>query len=157
MPVYIVRADETGPVKIGWSNSVVKRMRAIKPTPTTELTIIRLLDVPRCVEPWLHQIFSEQRLNGEWFTFDERMLTIEPFVAPETSPGTLEEDNLCAADIERMATERGRTMQQVCADLGVAYTTFWRWRAGKGEPSLSMYRRLRDAVSTPTESTHQEQ
>lgn len=56
-------------------------------------------------------------------------------------------DDLTAADIERMAGERGMTMPQVCETIGIAYTTFWRWKAARGEPSLSVYRRLRDAVS----------
>lgn len=64
-------------------------------------------------------------------------------------------DDLTAADIERLAAERGRTMQQVCADLGIAYTTFWRWKAKRGEPSLTVYRRFRDAVSNPVETDSQ--
>lgn len=59
------------------------------------------------------------------------------------------DDLLTAADVERLAGERGLTMPQVCDQVGIAYTTFWRWKVAKGEPSLSVYRRLRDAVQPP--------
>lgn len=81
--IYFMRADDDGPVKIGWSKNPVVRSFQIRPTPLTELTIIRLIDGPAWVEKWFHWQFDELRLNGEWFTFDDRMMTLEP---PEDRP-----------------------------------------------------------------------
>lgn len=81
--IYFMQADESGPVKIGWSKNPVARSHQVRPTPETVLTIIRLIDGPDWGERWLHQYFAERRLSGEWFTFDPEMLEVElPAVKP---------------------------------------------------------------------------
>lgn len=78
MPVYMIRAGEDGPLKIGWSKNVPERQKIIQPTIPVELKLVRVLDVAPWVEGWLHQQFKGLRLLGEWFSFDQVMLTIEP-------------------------------------------------------------------------------
>lgn len=62
---------------------------------------------------------------------------------------------LSPADIERLAAEAGLTLKEVCARAGIAQSTFSRWKAGKTEPTLDVYRRIRDAIrpTSPAEST----
>lgn len=57
------------------------------------------------------------------------------------------DDLLSPADVERMAFERGMKLKQVCQRAGIAQSTFWRWKAGKTEPTLDVYRRVRDALA----------
>lgn len=64
-------------------------------------------------------------------------------------------DLLTPSDIEAKAKEAGLSMKQVCARADIAQSTFWRWKNGMTEPTLDVYRRLRDAIA-PTESTPQE-
>lgn len=59
-------------------------------------------------------------------------------------------------EIERLARSRGETMKEVCAAAGVAFSTFWRWKNDRTSPSIEVYQRLVDAVSTITESVQQE-
>lgn len=73
-----MRADEDGPIKIGWSKNSVTRAREIKPNDVAYLTIVRLIDGPSWIERWFHRRFSPSRLDGEWFTFDSDMLVVEP-------------------------------------------------------------------------------
>jgi transcriptional regulator with XRE-family HTH domain len=49
-------------------------------------------------------------------------------------------------DIERLAKLAGLTLKEVCSRAGIAQSTFSRWKAGATEPTLDVYRRLRDAV-----------
>jgi predicted transcriptional regulator len=56
---------------------------------------------------------------------------------------------LTPQEIESRAAQAGRTMTEVCRKAGVAPSTFTRWKAGQTEPTLGIYRRLVDAVSTP--------
>lgn len=49
-------------------------------------------------------------------------------------------------DVERLATERGLSLKDLFVRAGISHTTFYRWRAGKTEPTLEVYRRIRDAL-----------
>lgn len=54
---------------------------------------------------------------------------------------------LTPADIKRLAAERGLTLASVCAKAGIATSTFTRWQAGHTEPTLTVYRRIVEAVT----------
>lgn len=56
------------------------------------------------------------------------------------------EDVCTPADIEVLARQSSLSMAEVCRRAGVAQSTFTRWKAGKTEPTLDAYRRLRLAV-----------
>jgi predicted transcriptional regulator len=56
-------------------------------------------------------------------------------------------DLLTPADIERLAQRAGIPIAEVCRRAGVAPSIFSRWKAGKTEPNLDNYRRIRDAVT----------
>lgn len=60
-------------------------------------------------------------------------------------------DLLTASDIEARAGLAGISMAEVCRRAGVAQSTFTRWKAGKTEPTLDIYRKLRDAASPLTD------
>lgn len=84
MSVYMIRNDVDGLVKIGWSANVAARItQPIALTGHANLVIIRIMETKRWVESWLHRQFSTKRVSGEWFEFDDRMLTIE---SPEEKP-----------------------------------------------------------------------
>jgi transcriptional regulator with XRE-family HTH domain len=55
-------------------------------------------------------------------------------------------DLLSPSDVETLAAKAGKTMAQVCREAGIAPSTFTRWKAGITEPSLPVYRRIRDVV-----------
>jgi predicted transcriptional regulator len=55
-------------------------------------------------------------------------------------------DLLTPQDIERLADKAGVTMASVCKLAGVAPSIFTRWKAGKTEPNMESYRRIRDAA-----------
>jgi hypothetical protein len=119
--IYFLRADKDGPVKIGWTTDLFKRMPQVRPTPDTELTVIRLVYRDPWVERWFHHQFDYLRIEGEWFQFDPAMLTMEP---PAENPGwrrntdetrytkrmSLRVPNDLIADIERYRLETGGTM-----------------------------------------------
>lgn len=55
---------------------------------------------------------------------------------------------LSPEDVERLAAERGIPLREVIARAGIAHTTFYRWKARKTEPTLDVYRRIRDALGS---------
>lgn len=54
---------------------------------------------------------------------------------------------LTPSDIEALAAKAGKSIAQVCRDARIAQSTFSRWKAGKTEPTLDVYRRIRDATA----------
>jgi hypothetical protein len=78
MPVYFIRAGDTGPVKIGWTGNVEVRRKNLQGNHVEPLHLLRVIEGSRQRERWLHRHFAALRLTGEWFRFDAEMLTIEP-------------------------------------------------------------------------------
>jgi len=56
---------------------------------------------------------------------------------------------MTAEEIEGLAAKAGLSMAEVCRRAKIAPTTFTRWKAGKTEPTLGVYRRLCAAVERP--------
>lgn len=81
--IYFLRASNGGPVKIGFTNNLKRRMIAYRTHNPEEVIVIRTIDGDRLTEKWLHKEFSELRIRTEWFTFTESMLTID---IPEDIP-----------------------------------------------------------------------
>jgi transcriptional regulator with XRE-family HTH domain len=54
---------------------------------------------------------------------------------------------LTPLDLEQRAAAAGISTTEMCRRAGVAVSTFTRWKAGKTEPTLDVYRRLRDATA----------
>lgn len=55
---------------------------------------------------------------------------------------------LSPSDVERLAAEAGVSLPDLCGRAGISHTTFYRWKAGKTEPTLDVYRRIRDALKS---------
>jgi transcriptional regulator with XRE-family HTH domain len=55
-------------------------------------------------------------------------------------------DFLTPAEMERRAALAGMSIKDLAAAAGISHTTFYRWRAGKSEPSLDVYKRLYRAL-----------
>jgi len=63
--------------------------------------------------------------------------------------GTMIDDELLSpGDVERLAGEAGVSLPDLCGRAGISHTTFYRWKAGKTEPTLEVYRRIRDTLKS---------
>lgn len=64
---------------------------------------------------------------------------------------------LTPIDLEKRAAAAGLSTAEMCKRAGVAVSTFTRWKGGKTQPTLDVYRRLRDATAqrapAPSEAT----
>lgn len=74
MPVYFIRAGDTGPVKIGWSHNPVARIRALDEGSPVPLQIIRLVDGNHQIERALHRRYRSLKLRREWFLYCPTMM-----------------------------------------------------------------------------------
>lgn len=76
MNVYFVQAgDERGPIKIGISGDVAKRVSSIQTGNPQPCRLLASFEHKNAVdvERRLHDTFSDLRMEGEWFTYDERI------------------------------------------------------------------------------------
>jgi hypothetical protein len=66
--IYFIQAGEGGPVKVGWSVNVPKRLKHLQGANATELRLIGTRpSAARCHEMQLHVDLAEHRIRGEWY------------------------------------------------------------------------------------------
>jgi hypothetical protein len=122
MAVYIARIGEGGPVKIGCSGNTMQRVAALQKKQSEALVVIRVIEGAFAEERWLHRRYRDLRINGEWFHFDETMLTVA--VEPDAETGPRLSMNVATdlySDIQRVARETGTSMTTV---IRMAFTLY---------------------------------
>jgi hypothetical protein len=68
--VYFIQGKDSGIIKIGYTSkpTVDDRFRAIQSCSPEVLHVLYYLDGNYSLESYLHRVFSEERLHGEWFS-----------------------------------------------------------------------------------------
>jgi hypothetical protein len=64
-----------GPIKIGFSNDPMKRLKSCATWSPIRLQVIATADGDRTIERQLHNHFADIHSHGEWFHPHERLLT----------------------------------------------------------------------------------
>ncbi len=72
--VYFLQAQTGGPIKIGWSTDVKRRLDALQPGCPYPLSILLCVRGTLFDEQLLHRKFARFRLHGEWFEPAEALL-----------------------------------------------------------------------------------
>lgn len=148
MAVYAIRCGESGPVKLGKADDPQRRLADLQTAHWEVLSIIRTWPGGEEEEKFLHAHFASLRIRGEWFTYDPEMLVIEPNLPPRAQINVTA-TILSPQQVEDLARENGKTMAEVCAEAGIAVSTFWRWKTGRNSPALDVYLALVRAAGTP--------
>ncbi len=65
--VYFIQDDPGAPIKIGYTNRVGARVKALQTGNFRELRLIAVLPAPPCVETAYHRQLRSERKSGEWF------------------------------------------------------------------------------------------
>lgn len=84
--IYFIRAGDDGPVKIGMARDVAARLASLRSAHWLPLRVLRTLEGGRLVERRLHRHYAASRLRGEWFSWHDSMMTIEPPAGGVDSP-----------------------------------------------------------------------
>jgi hypothetical protein len=74
MPVYMVQCGDGGPVKIGHSNNVRKRLSYMQISSPDWLVVLRIFEGGKAEERQLHERFADLLMDGEWHSFSAAML-----------------------------------------------------------------------------------
>lgn len=115
MPTYIIRAGSDGPVKIGRADDVAERITSLQTGHHETLVLLRVIDTAYDSERSFHREFAHRRIRGEWFLFDECMLTFVPSEQPSAEDAPL-------ADVIK-AARRAAVIeaQDLCEEIWVSF------------------------------------
>ncbi|WP_158551953.1 GIY-YIG nuclease family protein [Komagataeibacter melaceti] len=75
MPVYFIRSGSDGPVKIGSTNNVRRRMQMLQTGSANQLVLLRAFVGGEAEEKAIHNRLSRFRVSGEWFEASDEVLT----------------------------------------------------------------------------------
>lgn len=79
-------------VKIGHTNRVMRRLSEIKISTPFPAQIVLLMDGGRLTEDFLHFVFAEYHVRGEWFRLGPRLRETIERLAPDFCSDWLRED-----------------------------------------------------------------
>lgn len=71
--IYLIRCAETNTCKIGFSLNPQKRLSSLQTSNPYPLELIAAFEGTTLDESLLHARFSEYKLNGEWFTYNQEI------------------------------------------------------------------------------------
>jgi hypothetical protein len=72
--VYFIQEKAGGPIKIGFSKDPQKRLSEIQTGYPRELMILAIMPGGRVQEREIHRRFGMNRMFGEWFKDDEKLM-----------------------------------------------------------------------------------
>lgn len=72
--IYLIANRENNTCKIGISNNPLKRLQTLQTGNSTSLSLEYLIDSNKYSENQIHSLFSNFRLQGEWFKLDQSII-----------------------------------------------------------------------------------
>ena len=165
MPVYMIRAGETGPVKIGHSNDPIGRLVELQVGHYEKLRIIRLFDGGEAEEATLHVRFADLHIRGEWHAFSRLMLgdvglaEVIP-ITPDLPTSIADVSTIAVFDISvatasmgarlrSLRKSRGYTQESAAVRLGIARATLAKIETGDDLPGRDVILRASKLFGVP--------
>ena len=154
MPVYMIRAGEHGPVKIGHSFDPAFRLGQLQISHWETLRIIRLFEGAEAEEVALHEKFADLYIRGEWHHFSRAMLEdvgLVEIIPTQIASGDVEppvpvfidEDaSAMGAKISAHRKRAGLTQSELAQAIGVARSTLASIEAGHDMPGRDVLWKL---------------
>ena len=156
MPVYMIRAGEHGPVKIGFSDDVAGRLTKMQADNHERLTVLRIFEGCALDEASLHERFSDNWLHGEWHGFTAAMLgdvglveivdsapaSVPVRLLPPPVPQSPDVGPMIAYHLCRLRRERGMTQAAVAVQTGIKRSSLAAIEAGHDQPGRDALLRL---------------
>lgn len=71
-----IKGEADGPIKIGKTSNLEQRLAAHQVSNHKELELLAFVECPRPIEEWIHKLFADDKIRGEWFKQSERLLAL---------------------------------------------------------------------------------
>ncbi len=104
---FVRREDGTGPVKIGCTSDLSRRLEVLSSRRQEALTLLASAPATFGDEKRVHQMLASDQVYGEWFTLSD---TVAAVIAEVSATGTLPSATKCAARPARSAPSMPRMM-----------------------------------------------
>lgn len=131
MPAYIIRVGDSGPVKIGYAEDVQARIKTLQTAHALPISVLRVVDGDSGIEAALHEQFEDRHVRGEWFDYDEEMLTFDPGDQP---PGRKRRSSTEAANAALSDLFTQVTAANLAKITGASVRTVEAWKMGRRGP-----------------------
>lgn len=100
MPVYFIRNEENGLIKIGFSTRLRERFAQLKVLHKTPMTILGIVNNSNSSEEFkIHAQLSNSRATGEWFHPTEEVMnfveSLEPYKPEVRNRSRISRDRVC--------------------------------------------------------------
>jgi len=149
MPVYLIRAGLTGPVKIGKADDPRGRRSELQVAHYEELHLLRAWVGGLAEELRLHDLFADLRIRGEWFSFSKLMLGDVGVVEIDLTPAPLSFPVVEACDgrLAQYLSEKRLSVSQFGRSIGVEnHMTVYRYIKGLRFPPPLVLKRIREVT-----------
>lgn len=80
--VYFIQAGDRGPIKIGWSCEVSRRLAELQTANASRLVLLGFIPGTQALERAWHERFAEDRLEAEWFRPSQVLLDAIAEISP---------------------------------------------------------------------------
>jgi DNA-binding transcriptional regulator YdaS (Cro superfamily) len=127
MAIYMVRAGDSGPVKLGFAADPNRRIAGLQTGQPEKLAVLRIMEGCRGFETALHRHFAPLRIRGEWFTHTDEMLGDLEHLRPVSAAN----DPTPHAALAAYMSAHGLTDAAVADKLGVSAEAVRLWRTGR--------------------------
>lgn len=160
MPVYMIRAGENGPVKIGHSQFPDIRLGQLQISHWERLSIIRLFEGGETEEAVLHARFADLHIRGEWHSFSRLMLAdlglielplksepVEEIDNAPLGPILIADRKMFGQRVRELRRKHGFTQQTLSDRCGVARASLASIEIGRDAPGRDFLLRLSAALN----------
>lgn len=97
--IYFLQSGSGGPIKIGYSAQLPKRLKAIHAINGEPIHFLGAIAGTRAEESQIHERYRRERLHGEWFSLSQRLALflvssgMKPTMCIEATPELLKDAN----------------------------------------------------------------
>lgn len=153
MAVYFILNIDKGLIKIGYSFQVAERLKQLSKQSEESLTLLGVIPGDHNVEQELHTFFDENRVDGEWFRSNNKLLH---FIDKNVT--TLDELNEEATEgsglqsrVKILAQEQGyKTPEALSKPLGLTRSTIYNvWTGDISNRKISTLFLIADLLNVP--------
>lgn len=88
--IYFIQVGRTGPIKIGFSKNIKKRLQTLQTANPYTLYVIGYMPGDKKVEKAIHRKFSYINIFREWFFYDANLMQ---YIKQNTKPFTIKKTN----------------------------------------------------------------
>lgn len=156
--IYFAQRVDGGPIKIGYSKSVDRRIRDMQIAMSVHLTVLAVADGDRANEARLHKKLWRHRVMGEWFLdcddVRQEIVAIgrpfeDPAIRVPLERGQKNHPVLHDIVVRQFAAALKadkRSTRKIATAIGCSMRTVEHWKSGRGAPTMSWLLAVADAV-----------